>query len=204
MGRAFVSLNLDIPLNEEQAMVLRDSGFADVQEGDVLADVLTTEDYRAVTQMQRERRTGVMPNGDFRTDATIDALVNSAVAQGLADFSAESDAATARTARAQFRSYVGAIVRDIYEAGGYRPISPQESQAIILEALSRADTRTPRYRRPNVRGQTTYADIPVDTAFRIRRSLSMSDILGRSPEEVDQMVVDRYVREHRDRVNAND
>lgn len=206
VGTVFASIDLDAPLTEEDAAAMREAGFAAAQEGDVLSASLSREDYSAIVDLQRQRRTGVAPNGDLVSSREVDDVVGYAIANGLADFGSDDDAATRRQNQQLFRAFVGQIIRDEFARGGARDLSPGEVAAIARTALGRTgqngrQNSTPMYRR-RTDNRMQYSEIPVGTAMRIRSSLPASQTAGLSTQQIDALVVNAYAEENRHRAQG--
>jgi len=201
VGRAFVNIDLDRPLNARDAAALRDAGFADVEEGTVLSATLTREDYASIIELQRSRRSGVMPNGNLIVNREVDDVVGYVTANGLADFGVDDDSNSRRLMQSQFRAFVGQIIRDDFERGGARDLTPQEVSAIARLALNRTNQNgrgtnsTPLYRRMNS-NRVSIDQIPAATAARLRRDLG-SRAVGLTTAQIDELVVDAYADENR-------
>lgn len=207
VGAAFVAIDLDTPLTERDAAALRAAGFADAQEGTVLSASLSREDYAAVVDMQRARRSGVASNGDNISSREVDDVVGYAIANGLADFGSDDDAATRRENQQLFRAFVGQIIRDDFARGGARDLSPAEVASIARLALNRtgqngrSNNAAPLYRR-RTDNRVQYRDIPAGVALRIRQNLPSSETAGLSTQQIDALVVDAYARENRHRAQG--
>jgi hypothetical protein len=207
VGRIFAGLDLDAPLTAEEAAALRAARFADVEEGDVLSATLSREDYTAVLDLQRTRRSGVLPNGSLVVDREVDDVVGYVVANGLADFGREDDSADRRTNQQLFRAFVSQIVRDNFASGGARDLTQAEIASISRLALSRArvDSRnqdnTPMYRR-RTSNRVTFGEIPATTATRLRLSLPPERTAGLTAQQIDELVVAAYAEENRRRVQG--
>lgn len=207
VGAAFVAIDLDTPLTERDAAALRAAGFADAQEGTVLSASLSREDYAAVVDMQRARRSGVAANGDMISSREVDDVVGYAIANGLADFGSDDDAATRRENQQLFRAFVGQIIRDDFARGGARDLSPAEVASIARLALNRTgqngrnNNAAPLYRR-RTDNRVQYNQIPSGVALRIRQSLPPAQTAGLSTEQIDALVVDAYARENRHRAQG--
>lgn len=205
VGRVFAGIDLDKPITAQEAAALRNAGFMEANEGDVLSATLTREDYQAVTDMQRTRRTGQMPNGGLVVDREVNDVVAYVRANGLADFGGDEEAGTRRVMQNQFRAFVSQIVRDEFSNGGARDLTPAEISQIAQLALSRAQpsgrgrNNTPLYRRRNS-NRLSYDQIPAATAARLRRQiLATGEGSGRTTTQIDELVADAYAEENRNR-----
>lgn len=202
VGAAFGGLDLDAPLTETDAAIMRGAGFSNVQEGDVLSTALQREDYNAILALQRERRSGVQANGDLVVDREVGDVVGYVIANGLADFSSDDDSDARRTNQQLFRAFVSQIIRDDFTRGGARDLSPGEVAGIARLAMSRAQAnsdqqnRTPMYRRRNT-NTVPYNQIPAATALRLRNAIPTAQLAGRTPAQIDEMVVQAYAEENR-------
>lgn len=206
VGSVFAGIDFDRPLTARDAAALRAAGFADVDEGTVLSATLLREDYAAITDLQRTRRTGVLPNGDLAVTREIDDIMGYVRANGLADFGGDDDAGQRRVMQNQFRAFVGQIVRDDFSRGGARDLTPNEIASIARLALSRTGNNgrgtnsTPLYRR-RASNTIPYDQIPAATAARLRRSLGSRSV-GLTTEQIDDLVVQAYAEENRDRARS--
>jgi hypothetical protein len=202
----FRGLPLNSPLNAEQADALA-TIIPGIEEGDVVSEALTREDYMAVVDLQRTVNSGVTPTGTLVLTREVDDVVAYATANGLADFNLEDDTGARRVRLNQFRGFVSVILRDQFESGGYRNLTPDEINSIVRLALSRAGNNgqgtnsTPLYRR-RTSNRVTIDQIPAATAARLHRGLTTAQLAGKSQEQIDALIVDAYARENQQRAQA--
>lgn len=206
VGTVFAGIDLDRPLTARDVAALREAGFADVEEGTVLSASLTREDYSAITDLQRSRRTGVLPNGDLVVTREIDDIMGYVRANGLGDFGGDDEAGERRVMQNQFRAFIGQIVRDDFARGGARDLTPAEVAGIARLAMSRmgqngrGTNSTPLYRR-RTSNRIPYNEIPAATAARLRRDLG-SRAAGLTTAQIDDLVIQAYADENRARAQG--
>jgi len=203
VGQLFMGMNLDAPLSARDVDALNRAGLMAVQEGDVLSSVLTREDYSAISDLQRQRRSGVAPNGDLVVSREVNDIVAYVTANGLADFGSEDDSSTRRAWQAQFRAFVGQIVRSEFSGnGGARDLSEREIANIARQALSRTGNNgrgtdsTPLYRR-RTSNRVPYQEIPRGIQMRLEASIRNNpNYVGMTDAEIQDQVVRAWAREN--------
>jgi hypothetical protein len=197
----FLGLDLDAPLSATTAAALQRSGILNAEEGVVLSQFLTIEDYRAIRQLQRERGTGQTSSGQSILTRETNDIVEYAVRMLSPDFTMSDEGATNRQRRALFSAHVGRILRDQFAEGGYTNLSDEEMDGIARQALRRTAGRfgglsqTPDYRRTDNNARS-FTEIPRATRVRIQTELAEANLLwGLSDQRIQELVIERDAEE---------